>query len=149
RFYHPACHHHGGAAAMTNLIFDDPAILFALGREAGPFLREFRPQERIVGGPCRARFCGPSWLSVGVLETGIGPERATKAAQWLLRGAVPGRGPSRAKVVPGPGFPGALQENFRPGDIILATEVLDADGLIWPATWPGELPPGDWEPLLH
>jgi adenosylhomocysteine nucleosidase len=134
---------------MTTLLFDDPCILFALGREASAFLREFRPQERFTGAPCRARFCGPAWLSVCVLETGVGTERAEQAAAWLLDGPTHGGVPYRPKVVLCVGYAGALRENFRPGDVILATEVVDTEGGIWPATWPGELPPGEWRPPLY
>src|SRR5215831_11620071 len=103
---------------MTNdqLTFADPCVVFALGREAAPFLREFRPQQRFRGSPCRARFCGPAWLTVLVLETGVG---------------------------------GALRSGLRVGDVVLATEVADADGNVWPATWPDPLPPGEWRPPLH
>ena len=44
---------------------------------------------------------------------------------------------------------GALQERFRVGDLLLATEVVDTQGNHWPATWPEKLPPGEWHPPLH
>src|SRR5262245_19467556 len=59
-----------GRLAMNELTFDDPCLLFALHQEAREFLREFHPQQRFPGAPCPARFCGPSWLPVLVLETG-------------------------------------------------------------------------------
>lgn len=134
---------------MTTLAFDDPCLVFALGREASGFLREFPPQERVAGAPCRARFCGPAWLSVCVLESGTGSERAAKATEWLLSGPLHGGVPYRPKVIVCAGYAGALRENLRPGDVVLANDVLDVDGNLYPATWPGELPPGDWRPPLH
>jgi adenosylhomocysteine nucleosidase len=47
------------------------------------------------------------------------------------------------------GFSGALDERRAAGDIVLATEVVDEQGNRWPATWPGELPPGEWRPPLY
>ncbi len=134
---------------MTELLIDDPCIAFALGREAGPFYREFRPQQRFPGAPCRARFCGPEWLSVLALETGIGAKRAGEAVGWLLSRPELEKVPFRPKVVIAAGFAGALQESLAVGDVILATEVADEAGDCWATTWPGELPPGEWKPPLH
>lgn len=134
---------------MTDLTFNDPCILFALRRECRAFLDEFRPQQRFHGAPCWARFCGPSWLPVLVLETGIGPARTEQALEWLLNQPVLENVPYRPKLVLSAGFAGALQEGHEVGDIILATEVTDLEGNRWPVTWPGELPAGDWRPLLH
>jgi len=134
---------------VTDLAFDDPCILFALGRESQPFLREFRPQQRFRGAPCWARFCGPAWLSVLALQTGIGEARTETALNWLLGQPVMGGVPYRPKLVLSAGFSGALQEEFRVGDIILATEVMSVEGQCWPASWPGKLPAGDWRPPLH
>src|SRR4029077_16888096 len=35
------------------------------------------------------------------------------------------------------------------GDLVLASEVVDAEGRSCPVTWPGPLPPGDWKPPLR
>jgi len=134
---------------LSAIVFDDPCIIFALGREARPFLREFRPHQRFPGSPCRARFCGPAWLTILSLETGIGPARAAAALDWLLAGPMLENVPYRPKLVLSAGFSGALHHSFQIGDIILATEVLDLDGNRWPTTWPGELPSGEWRPPLH
>lgn len=133
---------------MTDLAFADPCVLFALGPEARPFLKEFPPQERFRGAPCWARFCGPSWLTVLVLRTGVGEKAARLAAEWLVGGPIHGNVPYRPKLVLSAGFSGALTEEFSTGDLILATEVLDPEGQRWPATWPGELT-GEWRPPLH
>jgi adenosylhomocysteine nucleosidase len=132
-----------------DLSFDDPCLVFALRRESKAFLTEFPPQERFPGAPGRARFCGPSWLTVLVLETGVGPRAALPAVEWLLSGPVFGNVPYRPKVVLSAGFCGALQDSLALGDVILATEVRDEEGNCWPTTWPGELPPGEWQPPLH
>src|SRR5579871_742323 len=134
---------------MTDLAFEDPCLLFALGREAGPFLREFRPNQRFPGAPCRARFCGPAWLSVLVLESGVGQEQTRQTLDWLFKPPALGKVPYRPKLVVSTGFAGALQEGYRVGDILLATEVLDADGKCWPTTWPSTLPGENWTPQLH
>jgi adenosylhomocysteine nucleosidase len=135
-------------AAPGAITFSDPCILFALRREAGPFLREFRPQQRFPGAPCFARFCGPSWLTVLVAETGIGTARIATALDWLLGGPLLENVPYRPQLVLSAGFSGALDKRFQVGDIILATEIADRDGKRWPTTWPGDLT-GEWRPPLH
>jgi hypothetical protein len=134
---------------VSDLIFDDPCILFPLQREARPFLLEFRPQERFRGAPCWSRFCGPSWLTVLVLVTGIGRKRTEAALDWLLGAPLYGGVPYKPKLVLSAGFAGALQDDCRIGDLILATEVTDGAGKVWRTTWPGELPPGEWRPPLR
>jgi len=133
---------------VTELAFEDPCVLFALRREAGPFYREFRPHQRFRGASCLARFCGPPWLTVLVLETGMGSERARRAAEWALGRPVLGNLPYRPKLVLSAGFAGALRKGYGVGDIVLATEVIDADGGHWPTTWPASLPCGEWQPAL-
>ena len=134
---------------MNDLVFDDPCVVFALRREASAFLREFRPQQRFSGAPCRARFCGPEWLSVLVLETGVGPQSAEAAVEWLLSEPRLGKVPCRPKLVVAAGFSGALQDGLAVGDVTLATEVVDEAGQRWPVPWPEELPPGEWRPPLR
>ncbi len=134
---------------MTEIAFTDPCIIFALRRECQPFLREFRPNQRFPGAPCRARFCGPAWLTVLLLETGVGQARAGPALDWLLDGPSMGNVPYRPRVVISAGFSGALDKERKVGDVILATEVADVSGNRWPATWPAELPAGEWRPPLH
>lgn len=134
---------------MTDLSFNDPCVLFALRRESRPFLREFRPQQSFAGAPCAAQFCGPSWLTVLVLETGVGPARAEAALHWLLGQPLLEKVPYHPKLVLSAGFAGALQEGYQVGDVILATEVSNEERNRWAVPWPGDLPPGDWRPALH
>jgi adenosylhomocysteine nucleosidase len=134
---------------VAELLFDDPCIVFALRREARAFSREFPPHQQFPGAPCRAWFQGPSWLTVLVLETGIGARRTEQALTWLLGKPVFENVPYRPKVVLSAGFAGALKDRLRVGDILLATEVADTEGRRWPTTWPAELPGGEWRPPLH
>src|SRR5437870_4664894 len=107
-------------------------------RESRAFLQEFRPQQRFPGAPCWARFSGPSWLTVLVLETGVGPASTSRAADWLLSKPVLGNVPYEPRLVLSAGFAGSLQKEWHVGDVILATEVVDLDNKHWPATWPEE-----------
>src|SRR5581483_2380876 len=108
---------------MSDLAFDDPCIVFALRRESGPLLQEFQPNQRFPRAPCRARFCGPAWLPVLVLEIGVGQRRAEEALNWVLERPSMGNVPYRPKIVLSAGFSGALSQEQNVGDIILATEV--------------------------
>jgi adenosylhomocysteine nucleosidase len=134
---------------MHDISISDPCVLFALGRESAPFLREFRPHQKLPGAPCWARFCGPSWLTVLVLRMGIGPGAAERALAWLMKSAQLDDVPVRPKLVLMAGFAGALRQGLRAGDVVLATEVVDAEGQRWATSWPGELPSGEWVPPLH
>src|SRR3954451_18659351 len=113
---------------MSDLHFTDPCIVFALRRESVAFRREFRPHQRFPGAPCWARFGGPAWLTVLMLETGLGAEAMAKTMEWLLDAPLLGGVPYRPKLVLGAGFSGALQASQAVGDVILATEVADLDG---------------------
>src|SRR5689334_9371832 len=104
------------------LLFDDPCVLFALRRESAPFVRLFPVQQRFPGAPCRARFCGPSWLTALVLETGVGADAARRALDWVLASPRLDNVPYRPKVVLSAGFCGALKPEYRVGDVIVADE---------------------------
>lgn len=134
---------------MSELQFADPCVIFALGREARDFRREFRPHLAFPGGPCIAHFCGPAWLSVLVVETGVGSARMAASLEWLLRAPRLGGVPYRPKVVVSAGYSGALREDSQIGDVLLATDIADLAGNVWPTTWPGALPAEKWCPALH
>jgi adenosylhomocysteine nucleosidase len=134
---------------MSHVHFDDPCILFALRRESAPFLREFRPNQTFPGAPCRARFCGPPWLTVLVVETGVGQASVARVLDWLLAKPKFDKVPYRPKLILYAGFAGGLTEALHVGDIVLAEEVLDANGNRWPTTWPEKPLEGRWTPMLH
>jgi adenosylhomocysteine nucleosidase len=57
--------------------------------------------------------------------------------------------PYEPSVILFAGFAGALAEELRIGDIVLADEVIDEQGHTWRTTWPGELPQERWVPPLR
>jgi hypothetical protein len=99
-----------------------PCILFALHREAAPFYRHFPGRRRLAAAPCPAWQCGPCL----VLETGVGAEASLRALRWLV-----GSGAEVPGLVSA-GFAGALDETYRVGDVIEASEVVDEEGGRWP-----------------
>ncbi len=135
--------------ATTGPQLDDPCIVFALPRESMAFRREFRPQQRFSGAPCWARFCGPDWLTVLVLHAGMGKRRIARAGEWLLSEPVFGNLPYRPKLVLMAGYAGGLRDGLAVGDVILATEIVDDAGTVWPTTWPERPLQGEWRPPLH
>jgi len=128
---------------------DDPCVLFALRRERGPFCREFTPNEAFPGAPCWASFCGPAWLSVLTVETGVGAANVQRALDWLLAKPTFERVSYEPNVLIFAGFAGALTPDLHIGDIVLADEVVDEQGQSWRTTWPAELPDERWTPPLH
>jgi adenosylhomocysteine nucleosidase len=128
---------------------DEPCILFAMARESGPFRREFAPHTAFQGGACRARFCGPAWLTVLVVETGIGQRNVAGALDWLLAKPMLENVPYAPTLMIYAGFAGALREDVEVGDVVLADEVVDMQGRRWTPTWPEHLPDGPWKPPLH
>ncbi len=134
---------------MDSLRLDDPCILFALRRERGPFCREFRPHQAFAGAPCWAHFCGPAWLTVLVLETGVGESSVAHVLDWLLAKPKLAGVPYEPKLIVFAGFAGALTEQLHVGDILLADAIANEQGQSWRPTWPGELPGGTWKPPLH
>jgi adenosylhomocysteine nucleosidase len=109
-----------------------PCLLFALRREAQPFYRHFDVRRRLTSAPCPAWLCGTSLQRVLVLESGVGPERCGRALRWLTESYLPEQGLLQPLFLVAAGFAGALREECRVGDVILATEVLDHRGRRWP-----------------
>src|SRR2546429_33733 len=133
---------------MTDLRLSEPLLLFALRRESAGFRDDFEPQQTFAGAPCRAYFAGPAWLTVLVLETGMGAAATQPALSWALGNPLFGTLPYRPRLVLSAGFAGGLAASLRVGDLVLANEIISPEGHEWPAPWPGELPPGRWEPPL-
>jgi hypothetical protein len=72
-----------------------------------------------------------------VMETGIGAGRTQRALDWLLHQPTFHDIPYRPRFILSAGFSGALDEERRVGDVILATETADLECNRWPATWVG------------
>lgn len=134
---------------MQSTRMDDPCVLFALRRERGPFCREFAPNQAFPGAPCWASFCGPAWLTVLTMETGVGAANVNRSLDWLLSKPALERVPYEPNLLIFAGFAGALTPEMHVGDVLLATEVRDEHGHAWPTTWPETLPEGRWRPPLH
>jgi len=134
---------------VNPLRIDDPCVLFALQREREPFCREFKPNQVFHGAPCWASFCGPSWLTMLVMETGVGRANVVRALDWLMAKPTLERVAYEPGLLIFAGFAGALTSELHVGDIVLADEVVDEHGCRWQTTWPGALPEGRWSPPLH
>mgnify|MGYP001260685816 FL=1 len=116
------------------------ALLFALEREAAPFLRRHRAAIVEHGWPdpppCEAKCLRRHARSVTVLITGVGFDRARSAIEWLLVDQEP-------NLVVAAGFAGALDPQLNVGDVVVASEVVETDGERWRTVLPAEL--GDRE----
>jgi adenosylhomocysteine nucleosidase len=110
-------------------------VLFAVRRESLFFRRALRPYAPVAGCPCWARLCGVPQRPVLLLETGVGLANVARALAWLF-----GASPRPARLLFA-GFAGALTAELRVGDVLWATDVLDAAGHARPTTWPGPVPP--------
>jgi len=127
--------------AGPDQLIDAPCVVFALRQESRPFCRKTHSYQAFPASPCWACFCGSSNLPVLVVETGVGQNRTERVLRWLLSEPQLGGVPYKPKLVLAAGFCGALQDDLRCGDLILATEVIDADsGDRWRALSLGELP---------
>jgi hypothetical protein len=119
---------------------DDPCIVFALRWEARAFLRIFRPGPRFPGTPFPLYRCDPppSALQASTIclaEIGVG-QAGEAALAWLLRGPRLGDVTYRPRFFLSAGYSGGLRDDYRVGDVILASEVVDLARRTWPTTWP-------------
>jgi adenosylhomocysteine nucleosidase len=142
------------AAAITV-----PCVVFALRRESMYFRRAYRFQKRFPGAPCPAdfrgrfagrcrepggttgpaRLAGPTGEAVLMLETGVGADAMETALGWCLSEPHFGGVPYRPRLLISVGFSGALQPEQHVGDLVLATEIVDAQGNTWPTFCPKAL----------
>jgi len=113
-------------------------ILFALRQEARAFLRATAVHGKLPGAPFPIHWCGPKRAPMLVMETGVGRERMQRALDWVLGQPLVGDAPYIPKLVISAGFSGALREDLRVGDIIVATEVIGPDGVAHAVNWPPE-----------
>jgi len=114
---------------------NDPCILFALSRESEPFRQTLAPAGPIADSPCSAqRFGEPT--RVVVVETGVGQANVARALDWLLAKPLLHGIPYSPSRLIFAGYAGALSECLRAGDVMIASEVIDEHGHVWPTTWP-------------
>jgi adenosylhomocysteine nucleosidase len=104
------------------------AILFALEREAAPFLVRQQAIHRFADAPCRAELF-KSFLAV---ITGMGFDRARSAIDWLLDKRTP-------KLVIAAGFAGALEPSLGVGSVVVGSEVIESEDQSWRTAIPAEL----------
>src|SRR5204863_5107951 len=95
-------------------------VLFALEREAKPFLRLFPDRRRIEAGRW---LCDDGRIHVKLL--GIGKANARRKLEELLRNIVK---PQRIIVA---GFAGALRADLHVGDVFGVSEIVDEHGGRW------------------
>lgn len=121
------------------------ALLFALHREAAPFLRRHRDQLVAEAWPaippCDAHRLRFKSKSVTVLVTGMGFESAAKAIEWILV-------THECDLVIAAGFAGALDSALQVGDVVVASEIAEDDGEVWRTALPAELGDRDCGRLL-
>jgi adenosylhomocysteine nucleosidase len=101
------------------------------------FFRRLRPRRRtLAGSPLPAAFHGDGSRTVLLLETGAGAAAMENALVWLLSGPRIDGIPYRPMVIVSAGFSGAVVSGLRVGDLIVAEDVCDGDGVCRPMTWP-------------
>jgi adenosylhomocysteine nucleosidase len=108
------------------------AVLFALHREAAPFLKS-RSLPVAAGPPHCATFRSRNKKSdLTVLVTGIGFDRARQAIKWAIAELQP-------ELVVAAGYAGALDPSLKVGDIFVASEIIESADQKWHAVIPAEL----------
>jgi hypothetical protein len=100
------------------------------------FRRTRRRRRAFPAAPIAAAFHGDGSRTILLLEAGVGAAAMEKALAWLLSGPPLDGVPYRPSFVLSAGFSGAVVAGLKVGDLILADEVCDADGVPRPATWP-------------
>jgi adenosylhomocysteine nucleosidase len=108
------------------------AVLFALEREASPFLKSRKSMRSFADAPCRAALVESASGSLIVGVMGVGFDRARSAVHWLLQECTP-------RLVVVAGFAGALDSELKLGDIVIASEVIEAEDQVWRTALPAEL----------
>jgi adenosylhomocysteine nucleosidase len=113
-----------------------PCVVFALRREAMFFRRLRRRRRTFPGAPLPATFHDHGPRTVFLLETGVGAASVQRALSWLLSGPLIDGVPYRPTLVVSAGFSGALTSGYNVGDLIVAEDVCDSDGVCRSVTWP-------------
>lgn len=109
------------------MIHVSTCVLFALHREATPFLRAHPSGRELADTPC------PTWIwedspPLLVLETGMGSENTQRALDWIASHVTSEEAPLR---VISAGFAGALSPRLKVSDVVAPRGVIDQDGSSW------------------
>ncbi len=111
-----------------------PCVLFALERERLFIHETYRIEHTLHDAPRPAFLCTHQQKRILVVETGVGVEWARRAVDWLLSRPTLDGGVLEPSILLFAGFAGALQHAVHVGEVILAREVLDMAGRVWPAS---------------
>jgi nucleoside phosphorylase len=111
-----------------------PCVVFALRREAMFFRRIRRPRRVFPGAPVPAVFHGDGPRTVLALETGVGAAAMARALTWLLSNPRIDDVPYRPTLIVSAGFSGAVVSGLRVGDLVVADDVCDSEGVCRAAT---------------
>jgi adenosylhomocysteine nucleosidase len=106
---------------------EPPCVVFALQREAKPFLRRLRGVRKDASAPWRGWLGrAAEGLAVRVMLCGVGKWSARgMLGKWLETAAPP-------PLLIAAGFAGALTPELHAGDIVRPAEIVDEDGQVWP-----------------
>jgi adenosylhomocysteine nucleosidase len=96
-------------------------LVFAMGIEAGGLIDQLSGVIRTDGAGFVAREGGLEGRRLVVVESGVGREAAASAAAALVQGHQP-------RWIITTGFAGGLDDRLRQNDILMANEIVDADG---------------------
>src|SRR6187200_865180 len=108
------------------------AVLFALEREAAPFLKS-RSFAAVPGPPhCEAYQSRNKRGDLTALVTGIGFDRARRAIKWAISELEP-------ELVVAAGYAGALDPSLKVADIFVASEIVEGEDQKWHTVIPAEL----------
>jgi adenosylhomocysteine nucleosidase len=104
----------------------DPILItVALGWEEAAISRGALLSELHVSGAARLRHAQWGDVSLWILRTGVGPERAARATRWAIDIV-------RPRAVVSTGCAGALLAGIDTGDVIVADEIVAANGTARP-----------------
>jgi adenosylhomocysteine nucleosidase len=117
---------------------DLPCVLFALPRERMFFHGTYRIRHRFVHETMLAWLCADGGQQTLVVETGVGVENTLRAVDWLLAGPAHEGRSYRPQYILFGGFAGALHASLQVADLVIAKEVIDMQGKLWPSLWPAD-----------
>ncbi|MCE9530332.1 MAG: hypothetical protein K8T89_04240 [Planctomycetes bacterium] len=113
------------AIDVSPATFRGTVVMFAIDREAKPFIKSFADRAKLANGRWR---CGD--LIVDCLGVGMTSAR-TRVDELLATGCVP-------NLLVVAGFAGALRKGLPLGEVVAAAGVIDESGRKWATDWPAE-----------